>query len=158
MLLEVWREEAYTNGFYQPRAGDVIVDAGANHRPLQPPCRAHEPRLPGPGVRTVRRELRAARAQPQFGWRLGPVLLDGSVRSDRNRADAGWRDAFTRSSAPGVRERRDQARTHEDPLARGRHRSPRNVAADYRAARTNAHARRGGGPGHYGMLYATRRG
>ena len=29
-LQEIWLERVYTNGFYRPAAGDVIVDAGAN--------------------------------------------------------------------------------------------------------------------------------
>jgi FkbM family methyltransferase len=30
MLLEVWFEQVYTRGFYIPRTGEVVVDAGAN--------------------------------------------------------------------------------------------------------------------------------
>jgi FkbM family methyltransferase len=50
-LLEVWREQVYTRGFYMPRAGDHIIDGGANvglfslWMARQAPCRivAFEP-------------------------------------------------------------------------------------------------------------------
>jgi FkbM family methyltransferase len=30
MLLEVWYDQVYTRGFYRPRPGDTVIDAGAN--------------------------------------------------------------------------------------------------------------------------------